>query len=319
MIDENDQNTEPEHKKGIKNYFDDQIITTQISPIAAAFIGLVGGFFLYQVVGGLITLIIFGLDVKNAPVDSMRLMTVAGQILFILLPALVFSKMFYNNIPAIFRIRIPHWKEILLFVAGIIILTPLLQTYLYLQTHFINWLAANSSFVASVKKLIDSFNDMIEHAYDSLIIANGFFEKIFVIIVVSIVPAVCEESMFRGYIQRSFEFKLKPFYAALITAVFFGIYHFNPYGILPLILLGLYFGFAAYTSNSIIIPMILHFLNNFAAVVLFFTFGDEDLIKSAPAADTNILSSIMTLLGLSVLFGIVIVLIKKYYSKIEAS
>ena len=319
MIEENDQNTETEHKKGIKNYFDDQIITTQISPIAAAFIGLIGGFFLYQVVGGLITLIIFGLDVKNAPVDSMRLMTMAGQILFILLPALLFSKMFYNNIPAIFRIRVPHWKEILLFVAGIIILTPLLQTYLYLQTHFINWLAENSSFIASVKKVIDSLNDMMEHAYNNLIIANSFFEKIFVIIVVSIVPAICEESMFRGYIQRSFEFKIKPFYAALITAVFFGIYHFNPYGIIPLILLGLYFGFAAYVSNSILIPMILHFLNNFAAVVLFFTFGDEDLIKSAPTADTNILSSIMTLLGLSVLFGVVVVLIKKYYSKIEAS
>ena len=319
MIDENDENTEPEHKKGIKNYFDDEIITTQISPIAAAFIGLLGGFFLYQVVGGLITIIIFGLDVKNAPVNSMRLMTMAGQILFILLPALVFSKMFYNNIPAIFRIRVPHWKEILLFVAGIIILTPLLQTYLYLQTHFISWLAENSSFIASVKKLIDSFNDMIEHAYDSLIIANTFFERVFVIIIVAIVPAICEESMFRGYIQRSFEFKLKPFRAALVTAIFFGIYHFNPYGILPLILLGLYFGFATYMSNSIIIPMILHFLNNFAAVILFFTIGNEDLIKSAPAADTNILSSIMTLLGLSVLFGVVVVLIKRYYSKAEAS
>ena len=318
MIDENNENTEPEHKKGIKNYFDDEIITTQISPIAAAFIGLVGGFFLYQVVGGLITIIIFGLDVKNAPVNSMRLMTMAGQILFILLPALVFSKMFYNNIPAIFRIRVPHWKEILLFVAGIIILTPLLQTYLYLQTHFINWLAANSSFVASAKKLIDSLNDMMEHAYDSLIIANTFFERVFVIIIVAVVPAICEESMFRGYIQRSFEFKLKPFHAALVTAIFFGIYHFNPYGIIPLILLGLYFGFAAYISNSIIIPMILHFLNNFAAVILYFTIGNEDLIKSAPAADTNILSSIMTLLGLSVLFGVVIVLIKRYYSKAEA-
>ena len=179
MIDENNQNIEPEHKKGIKNYFDDQIISTQISPIAAAFIGLVGGFFLYQVVGGLITLIIFGLDVKNAPVNSMRLMTMAGQILFILLPALVFSKMFYNNIPAIFRIRVPHWKEILLFVAGIIILTPLLQTFLYLQTHFINWLADNSSFIASVKKMVDSLNDMMEQAYGSLISANTLFEQCF--------------------------------------------------------------------------------------------------------------------------------------------
>jgi hypothetical protein len=31
-----------------------------ISPIAAAFLGLIGGFFLYQFVGGLVTLVIFG-------------------------------------------------------------------------------------------------------------------------------------------------------------------------------------------------------------------------------------------------------------------
>ena len=33
-----------------------------ISPIAAAFLGLIGGFFLYQFVGGILTFVIFGFD-----------------------------------------------------------------------------------------------------------------------------------------------------------------------------------------------------------------------------------------------------------------
>jgi len=317
MLEENNPNIQPENKKGIRNYFDDQIISSQISPVAAAFIGLVGAFFLYQIIGGLLTIIIFGFDIKDAPVNSMRLMTMAGQILFILLPALLFSKVFYNNVTAIIRIRIPGWKEILLFILGIVILTPLLQSYLYIQNHFIELWAKNSSFINSIKELLDSVNELLEHAYGDLISANSVYEGIFVVIVVALVPAICEEFMFRGFIQRSFEFKLKPFRAALVTALFFGIYHFNPYGIIPLVLLGLYFGFAAYISNSIVIPVILHFLNNFAAVILYFALGDEDLIKSAPKGEVDIQSSIITFFGLLVLFGGVISLIIKYYSRAE--
>jgi membrane protease YdiL (CAAX protease family) len=291
----------------------------QISPIAAGFIGLIGGFFLYQVVGGLITIIIFGLEVEKAPVNAMRFVTMGGQILFILLPALLFSKMFYRNVSEIVRLKVPKWEETLLFILGIIVLTPLLQNYLYIQNHYVELLASNSSFINSVKELLDSLNKLLEEAYGNLISVNNFYEGILVIIVVALVPAISEEFMFRGFVQKSFEFKLKPFRAALITAAFFGIYHFNPYGIIPLILLGLYFGFAAYMSNSIVIPVVLHFLNNFAAVTLYFILGDEDLIKSAPEGEIDIQSSFMSFLGLLVLFGGVIFLIKRYYSKVKVS
>ncbi|MCB9248002.1 MAG: CPBP family intramembrane metalloprotease [Ignavibacteriales bacterium] len=50
------------------------------------------------------------------------------------------------------------------------------------------------------------------------------------------------------------------------------MYHFNPYGLIPLILLGMYFGFAVYKSDSIIVAMILHFLNNFISIVAYFIF-----------------------------------------------
>src|SRR3990172_10923228 len=73
----------------------EQQFNPQISPIAAAFIGLIGGFFLYQIVGGLLTLLIFCLDIENAPVNGIRLMTMAGQIFFFLLPPLLFFIFFF--------------------------------------------------------------------------------------------------------------------------------------------------------------------------------------------------------------------------------
>jgi uncharacterized protein len=302
--DDNPQD-EPHHKR----------IYAKISPVSAAFLGLFGGFFLYQILGGALHLFIFGGDIADAPRNGVRLITMAGQILFILLPALILSKMVYEDVTEIIRFRMPHWKEIVLFSIGIMIMTPLLQYFLYIQNHYLVEWSKVSPFIESVKSLFDSLNKLVEGAYANLLRADNIFEGMLVILVVAIVPAITEEVMFRGYIQRSLEFHLKPIWAALITAVFFGIFHFNLYGLIPLISLGLYFGFAAYMSNSIVVPIVLHFLNNFSAVMLFFIIGDEDLIKTAPAADPQLGSSVFMFFFFLVLFIGIITIIKKYYSE----
>jgi len=288
-----------------------------ISPIAAAFLGLLGGFILYQFLGGLLTLLIFGFDIEAAPVDGLRFMTIIGQILFIMVPALLFSKWIYGDISKIISLKLPNWKELSLFILGIVILTPLLQSYLYIQNYFIEQLAASSQLVDSIKNLLDSLNELIEKTFGNLIRADNIIEMLFVVITISIVPAITEEVMFRGYIQRSFEFRLKPYWAALITAVFFAAYHFNPYGIIPLAVLGFYFGFAAYSSQSLVIPMILHFLNNFFAVILYFIIGDEELIQSDVSDPSSLNMNVQYFFIMLILFIGLIFLISRYYKKNE--
>ena len=287
----------------------------QISPITAAFIGLVGVFFLYQFVGGLFTLIIFGFDINNASVNGLRTMTMVSQLLFILLPAILFSKWFYNDIKKILKLKIPNYKEIILFVIGIFVLTPLLQNYVSIQNHFIEKMAEVSPFVNSIKSLLDSLNNLVEKSYKNLLSTKTIFDAIFVIFVVSIVPAVSEEIMFRGFIQSSFELKLKARWAIVITALFFGFYHFNPYGLVPLIILGLYFSFAAYMSRSIFVPMILHFTNNFIAIIMYFIIGDKDLIDPSASGVLDIRMSFFLLILFTVIFIGIVYFIFGYYKK----
>jgi uncharacterized protein len=286
-----------------------------ISPIAAAFLGLIGGFILYQFLGGLMTLLIFGFDLEAAPVNGLRFMTIIGQILFIFLPALFFSKWIYGDVSKIISIKMPNWKELALFVLGIIILTPLLQSYLYIQNSFIEQLAETSEFVNSIKFLLDSLNELIEKTFGDLIRADNVPEVLLVIIAISVVPAICEEVMFRGYIQRSFGFKFKPHIAAIITAVFFALYHFNPYGLIPLAIIGFYLGFAAYTSQSLVIPIIIHFLNNFFAVMLYFIIGDEDLLKSNVSDAASLDMNVIYFFLLLILFTALMFFIRNYYKK----
>ena len=314
---EQQNKTEPEISTDLSKAIENYSPYPLISPVAAAFLGLIGGFILYQFLGGLLTLLIFGFDLETAPVNGVRLMTIVGQILFIFLPAIVFSKWIYGDVSKIISIKIPDWKGTLLFVLGIVVLTPLLQSYLYIQNFIIEKLAESSEVINSIKFMLDSLNELIEKTFGNLIRADNFVEMILVVITISIVPAICEETMFRGYIQRSFGFKFKPHIAALLTAVFFALYHFNPYGLIPLAIIGFYLGFAAYKTQSLVVPIIIHFLNNFFAVMLYFIIGDDELFKSdisdAAVLDTNIAYFFVLLL----IFIALLFLIKSYYKKIN--
>ncbi len=294
-------------------------IHSRISPYAAAFIGLFGGFIAYQVLGGLLMVLIFGFDIEHAPANGMRLITMAGEVLFMLLPALIFTKLVYEDITNIIRAHSVDIIEIALFLSGLIVLFFLFQDYLYIQDFIINKLAAQSSIIQSIKSAFDSLNDSVEQTYLNLITPKNFYDRVLIVIVIALVPAICEEVLFRGLVQRSFEMKLRPVWAALITGIFFGLFHVNPYALIPLIGLGFYFGFAVYKSNSILTSMVLHFLNNFISVVLFFIIGNEDLINSKVSGEFDLRSSLIFFVFLSALFAGIIIFINRYYSQKKIS
>ena len=289
------------------------------SPTGAALLSLFMVFVLYQFGGAILTLLIFGLDFENADVNAVRLLTTGGQILFILLPALIFAKFVYQDVTSALRIKVPRIKEIGLFIIGMIILTPLLQSFLYIQNYLFNLLADKVSVVNSVRSLLDELDKMVESAYGNLLNTNSVFETSFIVFVVAVVPAVCEEVFFRGFVQKSFEQKFKPYFAMFITSAFFGMYHFNPYGLISLIALGMYFGYAAYKSESIIVPVVLHFLNNFVAVMAFIVIGDEDLVSSSATKNENIFPFVISFAILSFLFFAFIVFMQKNYKFIKGA
>lgn len=287
-----------------------------IQPATAAFIALIGILITYQAGGAILTLLIFGLNFQKADVNQMRLLTMGGQILLMLLPTLIFARYVYPlHITKMLRVHFPNFKEIGIFILGLIILTPLLQSYLFLQNILLETISAYSPILRKAMSLLDELDKMIEQTYGELLKANSLFEASFVIFVVAVIPAVCEEVLFRGFVQKSFEQKFKPYFSIFITSLFFGLYHFNPYGLVALIALGFYFGFAAYLSDSIFIPMILHFLNNFLAVLAFLIFGSDEMMGTNIKHDGSVIPQIFVFLIMALLFAAFIIYLKKNYSK----
>jgi uncharacterized protein len=302
----NQNNSEPEPAG-------DKKLATAFSPVGAALLGLITVFILYQFGGAILTILILGFDFEKADVNALRLLTTAGQILFILLPALIFAKYVYPDVTSALRVKLPKLKEIGLFTLGLVILTPLLQSFLYIQNFIFDILADNVAFFGTTKRVLDELDKLVESAYGSLLNAHSFFEASFIVFVVAVVPAVCEETFFRGFVQKSFEQKYSPFIAIIFTSLFFGLYHFNPYGLISLVALGAYFGYAAYKSNSIFVPISLHFINNFLSVMAFFAIGDKELLSSSTGKTENIYLYIISFVVLSAVFSFFIYHIKRKY------
>lgn len=103
---------------------------------------------------------------------------------------------------------------------------------------------------------------------------------------VAVVPAVCEELMFRGIILRNFERELPPWVAVVLTGTLFGLYHLRFTQALPLILLGILITWLVWRTGSLWVVVAVHFVNNAGSVVFASYFPeiafDPTFTESAP-------------------------------------
>ena len=92
------------------------------------------------------------------------------------------------------------------------------------------------------------------------------------LIVVAVIPAICEEALFRGFLLGSFrgQSKKSKFWAMIMVGILFGVMHLNFIRIVPTAILGILFGYCVLASKSIWTGVFMHFLNNgFSVVVLY--------------------------------------------------
>ena len=112
--------------------------------------------------------------------------------------------------------------------------------------------------------ILSQFYDMIMELMKEM--TGGPFWSSF--LVVAIFAPIFEEWLCRGMVLRGLLTKMKPVWAIVISALFFAVIHANPWQALNAFLLGLVMGYVYYKTGSLLLTMIIHFVNNGTAVVL---------------------------------------------------
>ncbi|MCL2851254.1 MAG: CPBP family intramembrane metalloprotease [Firmicutes bacterium] len=88
------------------------------------------------------------------------------------------------------------------------------------------------------------------------------------LILIGVLPGLCEEVEHRGMLMQSFKRRLGVQRALLFTAILFGLMHFNVVQVIFAAILGYLMGLAGVAAKNIWVPIIIHFMNNSIATYL---------------------------------------------------
>jgi membrane protease YdiL (CAAX protease family) len=239
----------------------------QWSPLRTAILGLLLAFVLFQLVISPLALMIGILWVGEGPgalMDLPGLMrrwpgvllaaNTAGQLLGLALPALVLARLHTSHLDRFLRFQSAPTPMVVGAMVGWACLLPVVQ-----------WLGQVNAALPLPESL---------RAFDELQMAlitaalEGGLGLIPNLLMLAVVPALCEEVLFRGYVQRQAERSLGIVGGIVFSGLVFGLYHLRLTQVLPLCLLGIYLAYLVWKSGSLWTAVIVHLANNAFSVLL---------------------------------------------------
>lgn len=230
----------------------------------SAFVGLIA----FAVIGFLICLAIYGVDlIKNIDwatgkdlryIGALKILVTSQQIGLFLVPAVVLS-IFEGRTPQDFYgIKTPKLSLLLIVFLLVLCATPLMSLIneWNMQMHL-------PEFLSGLEEWMRRLEDEGAVTTKAILAGKSITTLIINLFVVALTPAICEEIIFRGGLQRTFLRIIKnPHVAIWTSAIIFSTIHFQFFGFFPRLLLGAAFGYIYFWTGNLWYTTFAHFLNN---------------------------------------------------------
>jgi membrane protease YdiL (CAAX protease family) len=180
------------------------------------------------------------------------------------------------------------------FPQTLLIMLALVFVFTGVNSIFIDW-NQNITFPDGIEQTLKALEDKLREQTEFLTKFDSIGQLILAVVVVSILPGIGEELVFRGIIQREFYRASRNIHVSIwVSAAIFSAIHMQFYGFVPRMLLGALFGYIYYWSGSLTMSMIAHLFNNGMMVVAlyFYQQGALDIdVESTEAAPWPIVAT----------------------------
>lgn len=114
--------------------------------------------------------------------------------------------------------------------------------------------------------LIFGHNELIYEMPKKIAQTEGIEGFGLAILLISILPALLEEALFRGVFQKGLINQYGPEFGITFAAVIFAVVHFDPARYLTILAFGFLLGFIYYKYQNLLYNFIMHFVNNAIAI-----------------------------------------------------
>lgn len=127
------------------------------------------------------------------------------------------------------------------------------------------------SFLEGMENWLVQREETVQGLTEKFLVADTSSDLFLNLFMIAVLPAIGEEFVFRGIVQKLFlKWSRNVHFAVIISAFIFSAMHIQFYGLLPRFFLGLLFGYFLVWSGSIWLPVLGHFVNNATAVVYYY-------------------------------------------------
>ena len=132
------------------------------------------------------------------------------------------------------------------------------------------------------------FPDSIKEAGELSSFLYGNLNYPLALLIVALLPAICEEAIHRGAILSNFRSIKHDWIIVLIMGILFGINHLSVLRFLMTMSLGMFLSYVVVKKNNLLLSMLMHFMTNAISVSLGFLTG-ADATMSAAVDYTSVL------------------------------
>lgn len=265
---------------------------------ALALFWIIAAFFLFQFTASIVALVLVVIQegVSSNPTEMMKRLTdnldllfvgnSTGQILFLGLATWFFTRLHSSKKERPQFLRFKMQSDTLQKASVTVFLIIAVQPLIW----FLSWLNALIPVPELFSNMQTTQMEMIENYLrgDHFILLTLFH--------VAIVPAICEETLYRGYVMRAFEKSWGIWPAIIVSGLLFGMYHVQLSNLIPLATLGMLFAYITWMTKSIYPAIVAHFVNNGASVLLGTYYPDSAFAEITPEAMPPLWAVILSLL-----------------------
>ena len=164
--------------------------------------------------------------------------------LYLLFLSIFAVKLLKIPVKEIFPLKKPKWRK----TFGVLLMWVSSYTLMIPVTMFMAYFFPEEMFAVS-----EGLNEVI---YSVPLLLSVFIS--------SVMPAVCEEALHRGFILKSFQSKWKnKWFLSVLMGMIFGLFHGSIWRFLPTAILGGVLTYIMLEPENIFYPTLFHFINNF--------------------------------------------------------
>lgn len=227
-----------------------------------------------------------------------------GQILFLGLATWFFARLHTSSEQRSEFMRFSVSSDLMRNLGLAVVLILITQPTIW----FLGWLNAMIPVPEALSNMQSSQMKMIEN------FLKGDHVLWLTLFHVAVVPAVCEEVLYRSYALRAFEKSWGIGPAIIITGLLFGLYHVQLTNLLPLSAIGILLAYITWISKSVFPAMAAHFVNNGGSVLLGTYYPESVFAEMTPETMPPIWGVILSL----VITGYIVYWMYNQHKKLSA-